>query len=155
MTTTLTKREPQSVGTWFRRGPLANLREEIEELMSRTLGEDASLWPSDRMVPSLDLVESDGNVEVRVDIPGMEAKDIDIQVNGNLLTISGERKEEREEKGKTFHRVERRVGSFSRTVTLPSPVKQDAVDAQYKNGILTVKLPKTEEAKSKKITVKT
>jgi HSP20 family protein len=90
-----------------------------------------------------------------MDIPGMETKDIDIQVNGNLLTISGERKEEREEKGTTFHRVERRVGSFSRTVTLPCPVKEDAVDAQYKNGTLTVKLPKTEETKSKKITVKT
>ena len=89
-----------------------------------------------------------------MDIPGMEAKDIDIQVNANVLTVSGERKEEREEKGKTYHRVERRVGAFSRSVTLPCPVKEDAVDAQYKNGILTIKLPKTEEAKARKITVK-
>jgi HSP20 family protein len=155
MSTAVAKKEPRDVGTWFRRGPLANLRQEIEDLMSRALGEDASLWPSEQIVPSLDLIESDGNIEVRVDIPGMDAKDIDIQVNGNLLTISGERKEEHEEKGKTFHRVERRVGSFFRTVTLPSPVKEAAVDAQYKNGILTIKLPKTEEAKSKKITVKT
>jgi HSP20 family protein len=124
-------------------------------LVSRAFGEDVALWPSERIIPSLDLAETDGIVEVRMDIPGMETKDIDIQVNGNLLTISGERKEEREEKGKTFHRVERRVGSFSRTVTLPCPVKEDAVDAQYKNGTLTVKLPKTEETKSKKITVKT
>ena len=71
-----------------------------------------------------------------------------------MLTVSGERKEEREEKGKTYHRVERRVGSFSRSVTLPCPVREDAVDAQYKNGILTIKLPKTEEAKARKITVK-
>jgi HSP20 family protein len=127
----------------------------MEQLVSRAFGEDVALWPSERILPSLDLAETDGAVEVRLDIPGMEAKDIDIQVNGNLLTISGERKEEREEKGKTFHRVERRVGSFSRTVTLPCPVKEEAVDAQYKNGILTVKLPKTEEAKSRKITVKT
>jgi HSP20 family protein len=155
MSTAVAKREPRSVGTWFRQGPLGNLREEMEQLVSRTFGEDVALWPSERILPSLDLAETDGAVEVRVDIPGMEAKDIDIQVNGNLLTISGERKEEREEKGKTFHRVERRVGSFSRTVTLPCPVKEEAVDAQYKNGILTVKLPKTEEAKSKKITVKT
>ena len=89
-----------------------------------------------------------------MDIPGMEAKDIDIQVNGHLLTISGERKEEKEEKGKTYHRIERRSGSFSRSVTLPCPVKEEAVDAQYKNGILMVKLPKAEEAKSKKIAVK-
>jgi HSP20 family protein len=143
------------VGTWLRQGPLGNLREEMEQLVSRAFGEDVALWPSERILPSLDLAETAASVEVRMDIPGMEAKDIDIQVNGNLLTISGERKEEHEEKGKTFHRVERRVGSFSRTVTLPCPVREEAVDAQYKSGILTVKLPKTEEAKAKKITVKT
>jgi HSP20 family protein len=155
MSTAVAKREPRSVGTWFRRGPLESLREEMEDLFSRAVGEDARLWPSERIIPSLDLAETNGAVEVRVDIPGMEAKDIDIQVNGNLLTISGERKEEREEEGKTYYRIERRVGSFSRTVTLPCAVKEDAVDAQYKNGTLTVKLPKSEEAKSKKITVKT
>jgi HSP20 family protein len=154
MSTTVAKREPRDVGTWFRRGPLGNLREEMEELMSRAFGAEAALWPSERINPSLDLAETASNVEVRMDIPGMEAKDIDIQVNGNLLTISGERKEEHEEQGKTFHRVERRVGSFSRSVTLPCSVRDDAVDAQYKNGILTVKLPKTEAAKSKKIAVK-
>ncbi len=155
MTTAVAKKEPRSVGTWFRRGALGNLREEMEELFSRAFGEEIGTWSSERTVPSLDVAETDGGIEVRVDIPGMDAKDIDIQVHGNLLTISGERKEEREEKGKTYHRVERRVGSFSRSVTLPCPVKEDAVDAQYKNGILTVKLPKTEEAKSRKITVKT
>jgi HSP20 family protein len=152
---TVAKREPRHVGTWFRRGPLGTLREEMEDLFARALGEESPLWPSERIVPSLDLAETEAGVEVRMDIPGMEAKDIEIQVNGNLLTISGERKEEKEEKGKTYHRIERRTGSFSRTVTLPCAVKEDAVDAQYKNGILTVKLPKTEEAKSKKITVKT
>jgi HSP20 family protein len=126
----------------------------MEDLFSRAFGEEGGLWPSERIVPSLDLAETDGTIEVRMDIPGMEAKDIDIQVNGNLLTISGERKEEKVEKGKTYHRIERRTGSFSRSVTLPCPVKDEAVDAQYKSGILTVKLPKTEEAKSKKITVK-
>ena len=155
MSTAVAKREPRSVGTWLRQGPLGTLREEMEQLVSRAFGEDVALWPSERILPSLDLAETAASVEVRMDIPGMEAKDIDIQVNGNLLTISGERKEEHEEKGKTFHRVERRVGSFSRTVTLPCPVREEAVDAQYKSGILTVKLPKTEEAKAKKITVKT
>jgi HSP20 family protein len=133
---------------------LGDLREEVEELFSQAFGGDGGLWASERIIPSLDLAETDGAIEVRMDIPGMEAKDIDIQVNGNLLTISGERKEEKEEKGKTYHRVERRSGSFSRCVTLPCPVKEETVDAQYKNGILTVKLPKTEEAKAKKITVK-
>lgn len=154
MSTAVAKREPRSVGTWFRRGPLGNLREEMEDLFSRAFGEEGALWPGERIVPSLDIAESDGALEVRMDIPGMEAKDIDIQVNGNLLTISGERKEEKEEKGKTYHRIERRTGSFSRSVTLPCPVKDEAVDAQYKSGILTVKLPKSEEAKAKKIAVK-
>jgi HSP20 family protein len=126
----------------------------MEELFARTFGEEGNIFAADRITPSLDLAETDGVLEVRMDIPGMEAKDIDIQVNNNLLTVSGERKEEREEKGKTYHRVERRVGSFSRTVTLPCPVKEEAVDAQYKNGTLTIKLPKTEEAQARKITVK-
>jgi HSP20 family protein len=126
----------------------------MEELVSRAFGEDAALWSPDRIIPSLDVAETAGSVEVRMDIPGMEAKDIDIRVNGNLLTICGERKEEHEEKGKTYHRVERRVGSFSRSVTLPCSVREDAVNAHYKNGILTVQLPKSEEAKARKINVK-
>jgi HSP20 family protein len=149
------KQEPRKVGNWFRQRPLGSIREEVQELMSRAFGEHVDVWPFERISPSLDLIETEGAVEVRVDIPGMEAKDIDIQVNGNLMTVSGERKEEREEKGKTYHRVERRTGSFSRLVTLPCPVKEGAVEAQYKNGILTVTLPKTEECKSRKINVKT
>jgi HSP20 family protein len=153
MATAIAKSEPRRLRTLFRRGPLESIREEMQELISRTFGEEGELWSVDRISPSLDLAETDNVLEVRMDIPGMEAKDIDIEVNANVLTVSGERKEEREEKGKTYHRVERRVGAFSRAVTLPCPVKEDAVDAQYKNGILTIKLPKTEEAKARKITV--
>jgi HSP20 family protein len=154
MATAIAKSEPRKLRPWFRRGPLESIREEMQDLLSRTFGEEGDLWSVDRITPSLDLAESDNALEVRMDIPGMEAKDIDIQVNANVLTVSGERKEEREEKGKTYHRVERRVGSFSRSVTLPCLVKEDAVDAQYKNGTLTIKLPKTEEAKARKIVVK-
>jgi HSP20 family protein len=154
MATAIAKNEPRSVRPWFRRGPLESIQEEMQDLISRTFGGEGDRWSLDRVTPSLDLAESNNALEVRMDIPGMEAKDIDIQVNANVLTVSGERKEEREEKGKTYHRVERRVGAFSRSVTLPCPVKDDAVDAQYKNGILTIKLPKTEEAKARKITVK-
>jgi len=154
MATAIAKREPRRLRTLFRRGPLESIREEMQDLISRTFGEEGELWSVERISPSLDLAETDNLLEVRLDIPGMEAKDIDIEVNANVLTVSGERKEEREEKGKTYHRVERRVGAFSRSVTLPCPVNEDAVDAQYKNGILTIKLPKTEEAKARKITVK-
>jgi HSP20 family protein len=154
MSTAVAKSESRKVRPWFRRGPLENIREEMQDLLSRTFGEEGDFFAVACIMPSLDLAESDGALEVRMDIPGMEAKDIDIQVNANVLTVSGKRKEEREEKGRTYHRVERRVGSFSRSVTLPCPVKEDAVDAQYKNGTLTIKLPKTEEAKARKITVK-
>jgi HSP20 family protein len=153
MTTTLAKNGSRRLSSWFNRGPFENLREEMRDLVARTFGESVDLT-FEQGIPSLDLAETNNALEVRMDIPGMEAKDIDIQVNGNLLTISGERKEEHEEKDKTYHRVERRVGSFSRSVTLPCAVKESAVDAQYKNGILTVRLPKTEEAKACKIAVK-
>ena len=87
------------------------------------------------MVPALDLSETDTAIEVRMDLPGITAKDIDIQVSGNVLTVSGQRKEEKEEKGKTFHRVERRYGSFSRSVTLPCAVEESEVAAEYHDGV--------------------
>jgi HSP20 family protein len=154
MTTAVAKREPRTLGSWFRRGPFENLREEMEEMIARAFGDEGGLLSGERMVPSLDLSETDGSLEVRMDVPGVDPKDLDIQVNGNLLTICGQRKEEHEEKGKTFHRVERRTGSFSRSVTLPAAVKEEGVEAQYKNGILTVTLPKTDTAKGKRIPIK-
>lgn len=155
MATEVAKREERSATPWFRRRPLANLREEMRDLLAHTFGEE-DVWPFGHISPSLDVAESDGSVEMRMDIPGIDAKDIDIQISGgNTLTISGARKEEHEEKGKTWHRIERRCGSFSRSVLLPCAVKEDAVDAKYRDGVLTVSLPKTEEAKAHKITVKT
>jgi HSP20 family protein len=153
MPTAIAKPQSRKLRPFFGR-PLENIREDFEDLVTRVFGGEGEQW-LDQIRPSLDVTETDTAVEVRLDVPGMDAKDIDVQVNANLLTISGERKEEREEKGKTYHRVERRMGAFSRSVTLPCAVKDNAVDAQYKNGILTVKLPKTEEAKAHKIQVKT
>ncbi len=105
------------------------------------------------VAPSLDLTESEGAVEVRVDLPGIKPEEIDVKVSDNLLTVSGTRKEEKEEKGKTYHHVERYQGTFSRTVALPCCVDEGKVDAQYKDGVLTVKMPKTEAAKCRKIKV--
>jgi HSP20 family protein len=89
-----------------------------------------------------------------MDLPGIAAKDIDVQVSGNVLTVSGHREEEKEEKGRTFHRLERRYGDFSRSVILPCAVVEDEVAAEYHDGVLTIKLPKTEESKAHKIKVK-
>ena len=107
------------------------------------------------MLPSLDVSETPSTVGVRMDVPGMNSEEIDIRLANGVLTISGERKEEMEEKGRTFHRVERSYGSFSRSITLPAAVAEDKVEAQYNDGVLTVTLQKTEEAKARKIEVKT
>jgi HSP20 family protein len=135
--------------------PIASIREELDSLLSHVTTERPDAWLLSRGVPMCDLSETGSEVQVRFDMPGMNAKDIDIQLSGNVLTVSGERKEEKEEKGRTFHRVERRQGTFSRSLTLPCAVSEDAVDAQYKEGVLTVTMQKTEEARTRKITVRT
>ena len=155
MAGTLMTREPRALRPTVWRDPFAMLREEMGDLVSNFFSEASDGGPTGRMLPSLDLSETDTGVEVRMDVPGIKAEDIDIQLTGNVLTVSGHRKEEKEEKGKTFHRVERRSGSFSRTLTLPSAVQDDKVDAQYRDGVLTISMHKTEEAKARKIKVKT
>lgn len=104
-------------------------------------------------VPTLDIGETDKALELRMDLPGMAAEDINIQLNDNTITISGERKEEKEEKGKTWQRLERHQGEFSRTVTLPCAVKNNEVSALYRDGVLTVTLPKSAQAQTRKISV--
>jgi HSP20 family protein len=138
----------------WRRDPFAALREEMNELRSRMWGDEDEGWFAGTMAPSLDLSETDTTVEVRMDLPGIKPKDIDIQLNGHVLTITGTRDEEREEKGRTFHRVERRSGHFSRSLTLPCPVAESEVAAEYHDGVLSITLPKTEESKAHKIKVK-
>lgn len=146
------RREGKAVRPWFRFNPMTTVREEMEDLMTRAIGEEG--WPFGRVAPSLDVAETNGAVEVRLDVPGVEPKEIDIQLHGNMLTVGGHREEEKEEKEKTYHRVERRLGSFSRSITLPCPVKEEAIEAKYRDGVLTITMPKTEAAKGKKIEVK-
>lgn len=154
MANQLTVHRPSRLAPWFRRDPLLALGEEMEDLVSRFWGEESDNWPIGRLCPCLDLSESASNIEVRLDVPGAKPEDFDIQISGNLLTISGERKEEKEEKGRTWHRAERRTGSFSRSISLPCRVEEDKVQAEYRDGVLTVTLPKSEEAKAHKIAIK-
>jgi HSP20 family protein len=111
--------------------------------------EEVSEW-----LPSLDVSETDSEYMVKVEVPGIDPKDIDISLMNNLLTIKGEKKHEKEEKEENYHLVERSYGSFTRTIRLPSQVQNDKINATYKNGVLKVVLPKTEEAKKKEIKVK-
>ncbi len=126
----------------------------IENMMSRMFDDREETWFSGALAPTLDVSETDNEVDVKMDLPGMKAEDIDIQVHNNVLTIRGERSEETEEKDRKFHRIERHSGSFARSVSLPSVVDENKVDAKYKDGVLTISMPKTKEAQAKKITVK-
>ncbi|MCP5007890.1 MAG: Hsp20/alpha crystallin family protein [Planctomycetes bacterium] len=103
----------------------------------------------------VDIAETDNDIIVKAEIPGVDPKDIDISIVNDTLTIKGEKKEEKEEKGMSYHRVERSYGSFMRTIDLPAHVKTDEVVAKDHQGVLKITLPKMEEAKTKKITVKT
>jgi HSP20 family protein len=106
-------------------------------------------------MPSVDVSESDKELIVRAELPGMDPKEIDISMSGNVLTIKGERKHEREEKKENFHLVERSSGSFSRSIQLPTEVKPEKIQATYKDGILSISMPKTKAEAVKKIEVKT
>ncbi len=104
----------------------------------------------------LDLVETDQAYEVHMDLPGVKPDQVDIQVNNNMLTIRGQREEQHEEggKGKQYHRVERRFGSFSRSVLLPNSVNDFEAVAEFDDGVLRITLPKSEQARPRKINIK-
>ncbi len=105
-------------------------------------------------LPSLDVAETKNELVVKCEVPGMDPKDIDISLSDGMLTIKGEKKQEREEKEADYHLVERSYGSFSRSVQLPKEVQSDKINASYKNGILKITLPKSEEAKKKEVKIK-
>ncbi len=154
MAGTLTESPRRKLSPWFRRGPLATLRDEMSELFEPIWSDEGDGWGTQMLAPPIDLSETDATIQARPDLPGVEPKEIDIQVSGNQLTIAGERKEEKEEKGELYHRIERRCGRFSRSVSLPCSVDEDKIDATYRDGVLSITLPKTEAAKAKKIKVK-
>ena len=105
--------------------------------------------------PSLDVYEDKDNITVKAELPGMRKEDIQVSLDGDTLTISGERKQEEEQKDRETYRSERYFGRFQRSITLSQKVDPKRIEAKYKDGVLTIVLPKTEEAKPKKIEVKT
>lgn len=153
MAGTLTKSRNGGLRTWFGGEPFNSFRKEMDDLFTR-FGFEPENWPSLEHVPALDLSETETAVEVKLDVPGFKPEAIDIQVRGNLLVISGKKEEEKEEKDREYHRVERRQGSFTRSVTLPCEVVSAKAKADYKSGVLTLTMPKTEPAHSEKIAVK-
>ena len=115
-------------------------------------GSDESLTTSS-FAPAVDVYEDQHQVSLKIDVPGIDEKDIDVRVENNTLTVTGERKIEKEEKEENFRRVERQYGSFTRTFTLPQTVDTENVAATYDKGVLKITLPKKAEAKPKQIKV--
>jgi len=148
MMTTLTRWEP------FRE--LATVRNAMERLFEEPFFEPTRLWSRslDEFRPALDVVEEDGAYVVKASLPGVKPEDVEITLADNTLTMKGEAKEDKEGKEENYHLRERRYGSFMRTMTLPMTVNADKAEAVHENGVLTLHLPKSEEAKPKKITIK-
>ena len=133
---------------------LAKLQDEVTRLFDEP-GFRSLRYPSSMSLwtPPVDIVETEQEIVLKAELPGMEEKDIDVRVENNMLTVSGERKYEKDIKEENVLRKERYFGSFSRSFSLPNTVKVEAIKAEYKNGLLSVTLPKREEAKPKQIKV--
>src|SRR3954451_13641362 len=107
-----------------------------------------------RWIPAMDLVETDEHFVLKADLPGLTEDDVDIEVEDNVLTVSGERKAEHEDKREGYVRVERSYGSFRRSLTLPEGVDPEAVSASFDNGVLEVRIPKPEERKPRRVAIR-
>jgi len=115
-------------------------------------GREESLTAGDFM-PAVDIYEDEHSLQLKLEVPGIDEKDLNVKVENNILTVSGERKFDKEEKEENFQRIERRYGSFTRSFTLPNTVNTEDIKATYDNGVLTIKLAKRAEAKPKQIKV--
>ena len=140
---------------WRPFGELTSLRREMDRLWENFFGERPlpKIWERE-WAPSLEMSETKDNFVVKAEVPGIDAKDIDISLTGDVLTIKGEKRQEKEEKEEDYHLVERSYGSFSRSVRLPAEVESNKIKASYKNGILAITLPRSEKVKAKEVKIK-
>jgi len=135
----------------WRGGELERLRREMDRMFERFWGPaeiERVAWE-----PEIDVSETDTGFILRGELPGLNPQDIDISLMGHTLTLRGEKRQEREEKAETYRLVERIYGSFSRTIELPTDIDPEHIEATYKQGVLEVRLPKTEKAIPKKVPV--
>src|ERR1041384_8320491 len=131
----------------------ATLQDRLNRLFQNSLGDSQDSLSSSSFSPAVDVYEDEHAVNLKIEIPGIDEKDLDIRVENNTLTVHGERKFEKEEKEENFRRVERQYGSFTRSFTLPQTVDSENVSANYDKGVLKISLPKKAEAKPKQIKV--
>lgn len=139
--------------------PFLSFRQEMDRLFDdffRSTGLTRFTREEGRLVPDIDVCETENSLQVIAELPGVDEKDVDVELSEDVLTIRGEKKVDREEKDKSYRLVERSYGSFTRSIRLPFRVDEEKVDASFENGVLTVTLPKSPEVqqKTKKISVK-
>jgi HSP20 family protein len=134
---------------------LVSIRDEMNRLFEDFFGGTParSEWEEGIWSPTIDVSETKDKVMVEADLPGLKKEDVKISVQDDTLIIKGEKKQKKEEKEADYHRVERSYGSFFRLIPLPTSVKRDQVKANYKDGVLKITMPKTEEVKSKEIPI--
>jgi HSP20 family protein len=136
---------------------LATLQNEINRLFNTTFdspsGGGGNGGTTRRWMPAMDLVETQDHFILRADLPGMSEEDVNVEVEDNVLTVSGERKTEHETQKEGYHRVERAFGSFARSLTLPEGVDPEAVEAHFDRGVLEVRIPKPEERKPRRVSI--
>jgi HSP20 family protein len=135
---------------------LSSLQTEMNRLFNTAFGDvpnGGTAAGARRWMPAMDLLETDEAFVLRADLPGMSESDVNIELEDNVLTLSGERKSEHQEKGEGFYRVERASGAFSRSLTLPKGVDPEAVSAQFDRGVLEVRIPKPEQRKPRRINI--
>ncbi len=146
-------------GSIRRRGSLVNdltgMQQEMNRLFDDFFGERRAEMAEGTWSPAVDLSETESDITVRAELPGMSHEDIELNVQDNTLTLKGEKKLETTEDKENFHRIERSYGSFTRSFTLPCDVNLEAIKATFKDGILVITLPKSEVAKPKKIQIST
>lgn len=134
--------------------PFATLQQEIDRLFDGFARNLSGLTIAPNVLPNMDVSETDKEIEIIAELPGLEEKDVQLNVADNVLTIKGEKKNEREEKDKDYHLVERSYGSFTRSVALPSGINPDNIKAVMSKGVLRITVPKPATTQGKKIDVK-
>jgi len=132
---------------------MQTLQNRLNRLFEEQYSSGQEAMTTGAFVPPVDIYEDQHGIQLKLEVPGIDEKDLDIKVENNVLTVSGERKFEKEQKEENFHRIERRYGSFTRSFTLPNTVDTEKISGEYNNGVLNLHLAKREEAKPKQIKV--
>src|SRR5437879_2383461 len=127
----------------------STLQDRMNRLFQQSYGDREKALTTSTFAPAVDVYEDEHNVTLKIEVPGIDEKDIDVRIENNTLTVHGERNFEKEEKEENYRRIERQYGSFTRSFTLPSTVDPNNVQANYEKGVLKIKLAKKAEAKPK------